>query len=100
MAFWHTTPHIEWMAKPDTETRAERMRLAAETGAQARAAVQASDIAIRKNMQRLRDLRLAKEAEDAAAALAEVKPVKPPRVKAVKKLVVRKIEKLDTELSD
>ncbi len=46
--------------------RAERMRIAAEDGAQARAEVQARDVAVRKNMERLRALRLARDAEEAA----------------------------------
>lgn len=40
------------------------MRNAAETGAQARADAKAQDIAVRKNMERLRELRLAKEAAE------------------------------------
>ncbi|MEH2511246.1 hypothetical protein V1291_002600 [Nitrobacteraceae bacterium AZCC 1564] len=48
--------------------RTERMRIAAQSGAEARAHFQAQDIAIRKNMERLRAIRLAKEAEDAAIA--------------------------------
>jgi hypothetical protein len=54
--------------------RAERMRVAAEAGAEARAHFQAQDIAIRKNMERLRALRLAKEAEDAANIPADPAP--------------------------
>lgn len=46
--------------------RAERMRIAAEDGAEARAEVLARDVAVRKNMERLRALRLARDAEDAA----------------------------------
>jgi len=45
--------------------RAERMRIAAEDGAEARAEVQARDVAVRKNMERLRALRLARDAEEA-----------------------------------
>jgi hypothetical protein len=48
--------------------RVERMRITAQAGAEARAHFQAQDIAIRKNMERLRAIRLAKEAEDAAIA--------------------------------
>lgn len=51
---------------PSTLARIERMRIAAEEGAEARAEVQARDVAVRKNMERLRALRLAREAEDAA----------------------------------
>lgn len=42
------------------------MRVAAIEGAKARADVEAHDIAVRKNMARLRELRLAKEAAEAA----------------------------------
>lgn len=56
--------------------RAERMRIAAKEGAEARAVFAARDIAIRKNMDRLKALRLAKEAEDAALAPAEPAPKK------------------------
>lgn len=59
------------MIKQPTAThiaRVERMRIAAQAGAEARAHFQAQDIAIRKNMERLRAIRLAKEAEDAAIA--------------------------------
>lgn len=51
---------------PATLARTERMRIAAEEGAEARAEVQARDVAVRKNMERLRALRLAHEAEEAA----------------------------------
>lgn len=51
--------------------RIERMRLAAKEGAEARASVVAKDIAIRKNMQRLKALRLAKEADDLALETSE-----------------------------
>jgi hypothetical protein len=54
--------------------RAERMRIAAQAGAEARAHFQAQDIAIRKNMEKLRAMRLAKEAEDAANAAPEGAP--------------------------
>jgi hypothetical protein len=48
------------------------MRVAAIEGAKARADVDANDIAVRKNMERLRALRLAKEATEAT----QPKPVK------------------------
>jgi hypothetical protein len=54
--------------------RAERMRLAAEAGAEARAHFEAQNIAVRKNMERLRAIRLAKETEDAANTAAEPAP--------------------------
>lgn len=61
--------------------RSERMRVAAIEGAKARADVEAHDVAIRKNMVRLRELRLAKEAAEAA----EPKPVKATAAKGGKK---------------
>ncbi|EAQ36437.1 hypothetical protein NB311A_20906 [Nitrobacter sp. Nb-311A] len=59
---------------PAQLARNERMRTAAIEGAKARADIEARDVAIRKNMERLRALRLAKEAEEAA----KPKPVKAP----------------------
>ena len=56
--------------------RAERMRVAAKEGAEARAIIAARDIAIRKNMDRLKALRLAKEAEDATLAASQPAPIK------------------------
>ena len=67
---------------PTQIARAERMRNAAETGAQARADVKANDIAVRKNMERLRELRLAKEASE--PPIIKAKP------RAKKKAVVKK----------
>ncbi len=52
--------------------RNERIRTAAIEGAKARAEIEARDIAIRKNTERLRALRLARESE----APAPAKPVK------------------------
>ncbi|MBU6461648.1 MAG: hypothetical protein KGK01_02865 [Bradyrhizobium sp.] len=52
--------------KPDDASRtarANRLRLAAEEGARAGDAVAKEAIAVRKNMARLRELRLAKEAD-------------------------------------
>ena len=46
--------------------RTERMRVAAIEGAKARADIEAHDVAVRKNMARLRELPLAKEAAEAA----------------------------------
>jgi hypothetical protein len=57
--------------------RTERMQQAAIEGAKARAEIEANDIAVRKNMERLRALRLAKEAQEAA----QPKPVKAVRGK-------------------
>ena len=59
---------------PSQLARNERMRTAAIEGAKARSDIEARDIAVRKNMERLRALRMAKEAEEAA----QPKPVKAP----------------------
>jgi hypothetical protein len=56
---------------PSQLARNERMKTAAIEGAKARADIDARDIAVRKNMERLRALRLAKEAEDREAAVAK-----------------------------
>jgi hypothetical protein len=55
--------------------RNERMKTAAIEGAKARADIEANDIAVRKNMERLRALRLAKEAEQLAEEALQPKPV-------------------------
>ncbi|MBR0695570.1 hypothetical protein [Bradyrhizobium lablabi] len=55
---------------PESIARANRQRIAAEEGARALADVQRDAIAVRKNMERLRALRHAKEAEAAAHAAA------------------------------
>ncbi|MGB3445230.1 MAG: transcriptional regulator [Xanthobacteraceae bacterium] len=57
----------------------ERQRLAAEEGVIALAEYEANDIAVRKNMAKLRALRLAKEA--AASAETSVKPMRKTRKK-------------------
>ena len=56
----------------EQQARAEKRRVAGIEGAVARAQVDADAIAIRKNMERLRALRLAQEAETVAVA----KPIK------------------------
>jgi hypothetical protein len=67
---------------PSQLARNERMRTAAIEGAKARSDIEARDVAVRKNMERLRALRMAKEAEEAA----QPKPVKAPaRKKAAAK---------------
>jgi hypothetical protein len=55
------------LAEPSPEriARANRQRLAQEEGARAMADVERSAVAIRKNMERLRTLREAKEAQEA-----------------------------------
>jgi hypothetical protein len=78
--------YMSSMTKPPPSpaqlARNERMRTAAIEGAKARADIEARDVAVRKNMERLRALRLAKEAEEAT----QPKPVKAPaRKKAAPK---------------
>lgn len=52
---------------PESVARANRQRLAREEGALAMEAVEQKAVAIRKNMERLRALREAKEAQDMSA---------------------------------
>jgi hypothetical protein len=52
---------------PESIARANRQRLALEEGARAMADIQQQAIAVRKNMERLRALREAREAEEATA---------------------------------
>jgi hypothetical protein len=54
---------------PESIARANRQRLATEEGARAMADVEQKAAAVRKNMERLRVLREAKEAEEAAVQL-------------------------------
>lgn len=56
--------------------RINRERLASEGNARARDEIAQEAIAIRKNMSRLRDLRLAREAEDQRRSKDEIKPKK------------------------
>ena len=73
------------MSKKPTEpsaesiARADRQRVAQEEGARAMEDVARDAVAIRKNMDRLRALRLAKEAEQALLPAAE--PVAPAKKK-------------------
>jgi len=55
---------------PESIARANRQRLAVEEGARAMADVEQEAIAVRKNMERLRALREAKEAEGARTRVA------------------------------
>ena len=60
--------------KPDDASklaRANRLRLAAEEGARAMEDVTKEAIAVRKNMARLRELRLAKEADTIRQQIAD-----------------------------
>jgi hypothetical protein len=58
---------------PTQIARAERMRESAANGAQVRAEIAARDVAVRKNMERLREMRLAKEASEPAVVKAAPK---------------------------
>jgi hypothetical protein len=51
---------------PESAARASRQRLAAEEGARAMADLERQAVDVRKNMERLRGLREAKEAEEAS----------------------------------
>lgn len=66
---------------PESIARADRQRLAAEEGARAMADVERQSIEVRKNMERLRILREAKEAEGARARAALPEPAKTKRKK-------------------
>lgn len=54
---------------PESIARANRQRLAAEEGARAMADVEQRAIAVRKNMERLRALREARDADEIKTAL-------------------------------
>ncbi len=62
-------------SNPAQVARLEKQKIASTEGAKALADYEAGAVAVRKNMERLRALRLAKEAEDAARTPASV-PVK------------------------
>jgi hypothetical protein len=72
---------------PESVARANRQRLAQEEGLRAMADVARDGVAIRKNMDRLRALREAREAEQLASppAAAPDAPVKKKRVKKAPK---------------
>ena len=69
---------------PESVARANRQRIAAQEGLQAMAEVERNALAVRKNMQRLRALREAKEAE-AANSEPVAAPAKPKRKKPAAK---------------
>jgi hypothetical protein len=68
---------------PEKIARANRQRLAAEEGAKAMEQIERDGIAIRKNMERLRALRLQKEASAFEGQIAE--PPKKPKKRASRK---------------
>ena len=61
---------------PESIARANRRRLAMEEGARAMADVEQRAVAVRKNRERLRALREAKEADDARTSAAVLLPAK------------------------
>jgi hypothetical protein len=74
-----TTRFTDKQQTPSQVARTNRLRLAAEDGAKAMAEVAKTDIAVRKNMQRLRQMRLAQEASapEQAPAAKKTRAVKP-----------------------
>ena len=64
---------------PESLSRANRQRLAQEEGARAMADVEKQGVAIRKNMERLRALREAREADEASRDAVAPQPVKKKR---------------------
>ncbi|EKS28942.1 MAG: hypothetical protein J0G33_15060 [Afipia felis] len=77
---------------PEQIARAEKQRIARIEGDKALADFEREAIAVRKNMERLRALRLAKEAEEAASA--------PPVVKKTKAKAVKDTRSKAQKLSD
>jgi len=70
---------------PESLARVNRQRLAAEEGARAMADVEQRSVAVRRNMERLRALRQAKEVEEAkilASAPPETKKKRKVKAKA------------------
>src|SRR5262249_8601909 len=68
---------------PESIVRANRQRVAAEEGARAMADIARQAIAVRKNMERLRALREAKEAEGAGTEAALPETAKKKRKKGL-----------------
>jgi hypothetical protein len=68
---------------PESIARADRQRLAAEEGARAMADVERQAVDVRKNMERLRILREAKEAEEARTRAAQPEPATKKRKKGI-----------------
>jgi hypothetical protein len=70
---------------PESLARVNRQRLAAEEGARAMADVEQKSVAVRRNMERLRALRQAREEEEAkvqASAPADTKKKRKVKAKA------------------
>jgi hypothetical protein len=78
-----TTKISDRQQTPSQVARSNRLRLAAEDGAKAMAEVTKTDAAVRKNMQRLREMRLAQEASaPAPGPVAKKSRAAKPKVKA------------------
>jgi hypothetical protein len=86
---------------PESVARANRQRLAAEEGARALLDFEQKSVAIRKNMDRLRALREAKQVEDAnnPPAAPAPKKRKAPATKAVSKKAASNKDAANTEAS-
>jgi len=69
---------------PESIARANRQRAAQEEGARAMQDVAREAVAVRKNMERLRALRLAKEAAEVSEPKADALAEKKPRKKAAR----------------
>lgn len=74
---------------PQQIARAEKQKIATTEGAKAMSEVRAHDVAVRKNMERLRALRLAKEAEDRANGIGVEAPA--PKKKGTRKVAKEKV---------
>lgn len=74
---------------PQQIARAEKQKIATTEGAKAMSEVRAHDVAVRKNMERLRALRLAKEAEERAKGIGAEAPA--PKKKATRKAAKEKV---------
>lgn len=68
---------------PESIARANRQRLAVEEGARAMTDIEQKSVAVRKNMERLRALRQAREAEEAKTPAVDAPVVKKKRKKAL-----------------
>jgi hypothetical protein len=76
---------------PESVARTNRQRLAQEEGVRALADFEQKSVAVRKNMERLRALRHAKEAEEASNPTVVAAPAKKKRAAASKVAVESKV---------
>jgi len=85
-----TDTHTNDAAKDQVKTKANaafRKEQQAREGAIAMTEYVAEQKHVRSNMEKLRELRLAKEAQDAEAAASEVVEAKPKKKRAAKRIV-------------